>query len=75
MCQPRVRLEWRLSNQAEPNLELDLKLVDLALLDETARLHHLEPIQVLEGLIGAADRVLNGLFYLWTQARISSSVR
>src|SRR5262249_49020579 len=62
MCQPHVRPETHLPYQAETNLEFDLELINLTFLNKAARLHHLEPIQVLKGLIGAGDRILDGVF-------------
>ena len=62
MCSLRARTETQLPHQAETNLEFHLELTDLPLLNKAARLHDLEPIQILEGLIGAGDRILDGIF-------------
>src|SRR5262245_64964365 len=62
-CPLRARSGIPLSDQTETNLELDLKLVDLPILDEATRFDQFEPVKVLEGLIGTANGVLDGIFH------------
>ena len=62
MFQPRAFRQRSLRHQAEPNLQLHLKLIDLPLLNQPSGLGHLKPVEILEGLIRAADRALDRVF-------------
>src|SRR5690349_3015530 len=47
--------------QAEPDLQRDLYVGDLAVAQVAADLRHLEPVEVAQGLRGAGDGVADGL--------------
>src|SRR2546423_10157740 len=47
--------------QPEADLQHDLKLGDLAVLDEASLVHHLEPVEVAKRLRRLGDRVLGRL--------------
>src|SRR3989344_1692537 len=47
--------------EAEADLDLDLPVGDFAVLEMAARLHHFEPVEVMQILAGARDGVAHGL--------------
>src|SRR5438105_4110962 len=58
---PSRTADFLLAHDAEADLDCHLKLVDLAVLHEPSHPGHLEPVQPLEALRRAGDRVANGL--------------
>src|SRR3989344_9572935 len=46
--------------EAKADLDLDLPVGNLAVLEMAARLHHLEPVEVMQVLAGARDGVAHG---------------